>query len=147
MTELTKAEEQIMQVLWKLEKAFVKDVIEELPKPKPAYNTISTIIRILEKKGIVSHDTFGKTHRYYPRVSKKEYTKDFMKGFVRNYFSDSYRQMVSFFANENNLSIKELEDLKRMLFIKFQIPKVLSSSRPPTLRCHLVHSLLEIRKF
>ena len=115
MTELTKAEEQVMQVLWNLEKAFVKDVIEELPNPKPAYNTISTIIRILEKKGVVSHEAYGNSHRYYPLITKKEYTKSFMKGFVKNYFSNSYRQMVSFFAKENDLSLLELEEVKKMV--------------------------------
>jgi BlaI family transcriptional regulator, penicillinase repressor len=115
MQELTKAEEQVMHILWKLENAFVKDVIEYLPKPKPAYNTISTIIRILEKKKFVDHHVFGNTHRYYPLISKKEYTKEFMKGFVSNYFSNSYRQMVSFFAKENDLTLMEMEEVKKLL--------------------------------
>lgn len=121
MKELTKAEEQIMQILWKLEKAFVKEIINELTEPKPAYNTVSTIIRILEKKGFVSHESLGNSHRYFPIIDKDEYAKKFMSGFVHKYFSDSYREMVSFFARENNLSLKELEDLKK--FVESQIER------------------------
>lgn len=111
MKELTKAEEQVMQLLWKLEKAFVKDIIEKMPNPKPAYNTVSTIIRILEKKGFVEHNAYGKTHQYYPLISRKEYTRGFMKNFMRNYFSGSFQEMVSFFAKEDNMSISELDEL------------------------------------
>lgn len=111
MKELTKAEEQVMQLLWKLEKAFVKDIIEEMPIPKPAYNTVSTIIRILEKKGFVGHNAYGKTHEYFPLISRKEYTRSFMKNFMRNYFSGSFQEMVSFFAKEDNMSLSELDDL------------------------------------
>lgn len=111
MKELTKAEEQIIQVLWKLEKAFVKDIIEKLPIPKPAYNTVSTIIRILEKKGFVGHNAYGKTHEYFPLVSKEEYTKSYMKNFIRNYFSGSFQEMVSFFAKEDNMSLNDLDEL------------------------------------
>ena len=111
MKELTKAEEEIMQVLWNLESAFVKEIIEELPSPKPAYNTVSTIVRILQEKGFVGHEAFGKSHKYHPLVSKDAYTRTFMKGFVKKYFSGSYRQMVSFFTEEENLSVNELEQL------------------------------------
>ena len=111
--ELTKAEEQIMQILWKLEKAFVKDIIEKMPEPKPAYNTVSTIVRILEKKGVVNYDAFGNTHRYYPLISKKEYTKAFLKNFLTNYFGNSFQEMVSFFAKEDNMSLSELEELMK----------------------------------
>ncbi|HPF93058.1 MAG TPA: BlaI/MecI/CopY family transcriptional regulator [Tenuifilaceae bacterium] len=113
--ELTKAEEQIMQIIWRLEKVFVKDIIDQLPEPKPAYNTVSTIVRILEKKGFVGHNAFGKTHQYYPLVSKKEYTGKFMRGFIKNYFGNSYRQMVSFFAKEEDLSVKEMEEIIALL--------------------------------
>lgn len=109
--ELTKAEEQVMQILWKLEKAFVKDLLEKIPDPKPAYNTVSTIIRILEKKGFVGHNAYGKTHEYFPLISKKEYTRSFFKNMMKNYFSNSYSEMVSFFAKEENLSLDDLEDL------------------------------------
>ncbi len=91
MKELTKAEEQIMQILWKMEKGFVKDIIAEMDEPKPAYNTVSTIVRILETKGVVSHEEFGKSHRYYPLVTKKEYTKFKMNDVVENYFGNSAR--------------------------------------------------------
>ena len=115
MNELTKAEQQVMQQLWKLEKAFVRDIIAELPEPKPAYNTISTIVRILERKGFVKHESFGKSHRYYPIMSKKEYTKGFFKGFLNNYFSNSMKNLVSFFAKDKSLSLSEMEELKSML--------------------------------
>lgn len=111
MKELTKAEEQVMQLLWNLEKAFVKDIIEKMPVPKPAYNTVSTIIRILEKKGFVGHKAYGKTHEYFPLLSRKEYTRSFMKNFMRNYFSGSFQEMVSFFAREDNMSLSDLDEL------------------------------------
>ncbi len=123
MKELTKAEEQIMQILWKLEKGFVKDILEHLPKPKPAYNTVSTIVRILEKKGFVSHTAYGNTHEYYPVLSKEEYTRKFLKRFVENYFSDSFKEMVSFFAKEKDMSISELEDTMRMIYREIQKQK------------------------
>lgn len=115
MKELTRAEEQIMQVLWKIKKGFVKDILDKLPDPKPAYNTVSTIVRILEKKGFVGYVAFGKTHEYYPIVQKKDYTKAFLKNFVGGYFSNSYKQMVSFFAQEENLSLKDMEELQRII--------------------------------
>ena len=111
MKELTKAEEQIMQLLWEQEKAFVKDVVEQMPHPKPAYNTVSTIIRILEKKGFVGYTAYGKTHEYFPLVSRKEYTKTYMKNFMRKYFSGSFQEMVSFFAREDKMSVSELDEL------------------------------------
>jgi predicted transcriptional regulator len=109
--QLTKAEEEIMQVLWDLELAFVKDIITKLPKPKPAYNTVSTVVRTLEQKGFVGHEPLGKSHKYYPLISKEAYTRSFMKGFVKRYFSGSYKQMVSFFTQEDKLSVNELEEL------------------------------------
>ncbi|WP_347840966.1 BlaI/MecI/CopY family transcriptional regulator [uncultured Draconibacterium sp.] len=111
MKELTKAEEQVMQLLWKREQAFVKDLIEDMPAPKPAYNTVSTIVRILEKKGFIGHNAYGKTHEYFPLISRKEYTRSFMKNFMRNYFSGSFQEMVSFFAKEDNMSLSELDEL------------------------------------
>ncbi|KOH43506.1 BlaI/MecI/CopY family transcriptional regulator [Sunxiuqinia dokdonensis] len=113
MKELTKAEEQVMQLLWKKEKAFVKELIEQMPEPKPAYNTVSTIVRILEKKGFVAYEAFGKTHRYFPLISKKEYTRKYMKNFMKGYFSNSFKEMVSFFAREDNMSLAELEELMK----------------------------------
>jgi BlaI family transcriptional regulator, penicillinase repressor len=115
MKELTKAEEEIMQVLWALDSAFVKDIITQLPEPKPAYNTVSTIVRILQEKGFVGHEIHGKSHKYHPLITKEAYTKSFMKGFVKRYFSGSYRQMVSFFTKEDKLSLHELEQLLKEL--------------------------------
>ncbi|MFH0892931.1 MAG: BlaI/MecI/CopY family transcriptional regulator, partial [Bacteroidota bacterium] len=91
MKELTKAEEQVMQILWEIEKGFVKDVVELIPEPKPAYNTVSTIIRILEKKGFVGYTAYGKTHEYFPLVGKEEYTREYLGHVVRNYFSNSFK--------------------------------------------------------
>ncbi len=104
-----------MQVLWELESAFVKEILAELPDPKPAYNTVSTIVRILQQKGFVGHETFGKSHKYYPLIGKSAYTKSFMKGFVKKYFNGSYQQMVSFFTKEDNLTLQELEQLLQEL--------------------------------
>jgi len=115
MKQLTKAEEQIMHILWDLERGFVKDIIDKLHEPKPAYNTVSTIIRILEKKGFVAHNAYGNTHEYFPLIGKAEYTKAYLKNFVRNYFSDSYTEMVSFFAKDKDLSLDDLEEIKKMI--------------------------------
>lgn len=115
MKELTKAEDQVMQVLWKLEKGFVNDILERFPKPKPAYNTVSTIVRILEKKGFIDHKAYGKTHEYYPLVSKKEYTRSYFKGFMHNYFSNSYQALASFLTSDRNISIEELEEMKKLM--------------------------------
>ena len=111
MHELTKAEEQVMQILWKLKEAFVKDIVAEFPEPKPAYNTVSTIIRILEKKGIVGYKAYGRTHRYHPLISKETYTKQTANSMVNKYFAGSFEQMVSFFVKEKNISAEELEKI------------------------------------
>ena len=111
MKELTKAEEQIMHELWTLEKAFVKEIVDKLPDPKPAYNTVSTIIRILEKKGFVDHYAYGKTHQYFPLISKTDYTKSYFKNFLNGYFSNSFQEMVSFFAKEDKMSLSDLEEI------------------------------------
>jgi BlaI family penicillinase repressor len=115
MRELTKAEDQVMQVLWKLEKAFVKDIIEQLPEPKPAYNTVSTIFRILENKGFVNHKAYGKTYEYYPIVSKETYSKFTIQNVLQNYFGGSMQNLVSFFAKNENLSLQEIEALQKEL--------------------------------
>ncbi len=115
MKKLTKAEEQIMQILWELERGFVKNIIKNFPHPKPAYNTVSTIIRILEKKGFVSHRAYGNAHEYFPVINKEEYTKAYLKNIMKNYFSDSFKEMVSFFTSEENISIEELEELRKMI--------------------------------
>jgi BlaI family penicillinase repressor len=123
MKELTRAEEQIMHVLWDMKQGFVKDIIERLPKPEPAYNTVSTIVRILEKKGFVSHQAFGKTHEYFPVVSKDKYTAAFMKNFIKNYFDDSFQELVSFFARDKNLSLFEMEEIVQMIRSEIQKQK------------------------
>ena len=113
MKELTKAEEQIMQVLWDIEKGFVKDIIGKLPEPKPAYNTVSTIVRILEQKGFVKHKAYGKTHEYYPAIEKENYSKFYFNNFLTGYFNGSFEKLVSFFAKENDLDIKDVEELMK----------------------------------
>ena len=115
MKQLTRAEEQIIQVLWDMEKAYVRDILDRLPKPKPAYNTVSTIIRILEKKGFVGYKAYGKAHEYYPLISKKEYRKKYFKGFLSNYFGNSYMALTSFFTIEQDLSLQELEEIKKLI--------------------------------
>lgn len=115
MRELTRAEEQVMQVLWKIGKGFVKDVLEHFEDPKPAYNTISTIIRILQDKGFVSHRAYGRTHEYYPVITKDEYSKSHLNTFVNDYFSNSFGKMVSFFARERGISVKEMEEIMKIM--------------------------------
>ena len=115
MRELTRAEEQVMQVLWKIRKGFVKDVLEHFDDPKPAYNTVSTIIRILQDKGFVNHKAYGRTHEYFPVISKDDYSKSHLNSFVSNYFSDSFGKMVSFFAKENEISVKEMEEIMKIM--------------------------------
>lgn len=113
LKELTKAEEEVMQILWKSGKGFIKDFLEEFPKPKPAYNTVSTIIRILENKGFVDHKSYGKTFEYFPIVSKEQYSNFIMKSMMKNYFGNSFKQMVSFFAENNKMSVKDLDELMK----------------------------------
>lgn len=111
MNVLTKAEEQVMQILWQIDKGFVKDILAKMSTPQPAYNTVSTIVRILEQKGFVAHVAFGKTHEYYPIVAKDKYRKFFLNNFLKSYFSGSFENMLSFFAKENNLDISDMEKL------------------------------------
>ncbi len=107
--QLTKAEEQIMQILWQLELASVKEVIEILPNPKPAYNTVSTIIRILETKQFVAHQQHGKGYKYYPIVKKETYSNQSLNKLVNNYFNGSFKSMVSFFVKNNDVDLKDME--------------------------------------
>ncbi len=109
--QLTKAEEQLMQVLWDLEEASVKDIIEQLPKPKPAYNTVSTIIRILETKDFVGHKAKGRGHIYYPLIKKTDYSNQSLNKLVDSYFGGSFKSMVSFFVKKNDVDINELETI------------------------------------
>ena len=110
MEQLTNKEEEVMQALWDLEKAFVKEVVAKLPEENH-YNTVSTIVRNLEDKGYVSHTAFGKTHQYFPIVSKAEYTKRFMNIAMKRYFNNNYKSMVSFFAKEEKISANELREI------------------------------------
>jgi len=115
MDKLTSKEEEIMQVLWELKKAFVKEVVAELPKPKPHYNTVSTVIRKMEDKGFVKHEAFGNTHRYYPNISKEDYRKRYFSKAINNYFENSYKNVVSFFAKEEKISVEELREIIKLI--------------------------------
>lgn len=108
---LTKAEEQIMQILWEMGEGIVKDIRLKFDEPRPARNTVSTVVRILERKGFVGHKAYGNVHVYYPLVSKKEYSKNQLFGLMENYFDNSFPAMASFFAKESDLTVKDLEEL------------------------------------
>lgn len=114
--QLTRAEEEVMQILWEIEKGMVHDLLEKFPEPKPAYNTVSTIVRILEQKGFVGHKAYGHTHEYFPVISKSTYTKSYFRNFVFNYFGNSYKSLASFFANEGKLTMKELKEIQKTIF-------------------------------
>jgi BlaI family transcriptional regulator, penicillinase repressor len=113
--EFTRAEEQIMHLLWDKGSGLVHDILKEFPDPKPAYNTVSTIIRILEQKGFVGHKAYGRTYEYFPLITKKEYTKTYFRSFVANYFGNSFKSVASFFTAEENLSIEELEEIRQLM--------------------------------
>ncbi|MDD2820300.1 MAG: BlaI/MecI/CopY family transcriptional regulator [Flavobacterium sp.] len=115
MQKLTNKEEEIMHILWKLKKAFVKEVMAEITEEQPHYNTLSTIVRNLEEKGFVSHNAFGNTHQYFPIVSIEDYRKRFMNTAIDNYFNSSYKNMVSFFAKEEKISAQELREILAMI--------------------------------
>jgi len=109
--ELTKAEEQIMLILWEMEEALVKDVIEKMNEPKPAYNTVSTVIRVLESKGFVDHKAIGNTYIYYPIVKEADYKRFALDKVMNNYFENSYESLVSFLVKEKSMSSEELNEL------------------------------------
>ncbi len=109
MKQLTKAEEEIMHLLWQLKKTNVKGIIAELPEPKPAYNTVSTIVRILETKGFVDYEKQGKGHIYFPIVKKQDYSNQSINNLVDNYFQGSFKSMVSFFVKKNDVDLKDME--------------------------------------
>ncbi|MBO8471644.1 MAG: BlaI/MecI/CopY family transcriptional regulator [Bacteroidetes bacterium] len=113
--ELTKAELEIMQIIWKRGRTLVHGIIDELPDPKPAYNTVSTIVRILETKGFVSHKAYGRTHEYFPLVSKDEYTKIYMHGVLDRFFDGSLSRMVSFFSSQKSISMEETGRIMEIL--------------------------------
>ena len=116
MEELTKTEERIMQVLWNLKKAFVKDIIDALPDdPKPPYNTISSVVRLLERKGFVGYKAYGKTYEYFPLISKVEYRKAFFRTMLSGYFDNSAESLLSFMVKEQKISVEELKKIKEII--------------------------------
>lgn len=115
MQKLTNKEEEVMKVLWKLQKAFVKDILSEIKGTKPHYNTLSTIVRNLEEKEYVSHEAFGNTHRYFPIISKEIYRKQFINTTIADYYDNSYKNMVSFFAKEQKISAAELREIIKLI--------------------------------
>ena len=115
MKKLTRKEEEVMKILWKLEKAFVKDIVEEYENPKPHYNTVSSLVRLLQEKGVVGYNQYGNTYEYFPLISKEEYRSSFMKQVVSDYFDNSYKSAVAFFVKEKGLSPAELEELISMI--------------------------------
>jgi len=115
MNTLTKAEEQVMKILWDKKEGFVKDLLLQFPEPKPAYNTVSTIIRILEKKGFVDHRSFGKSHQYFPLVSREKYRNERFSGLMKDYFNNSMKQVLSHFGSNGSLSMKEADEIIHMM--------------------------------
>jgi len=109
--QLTKAEEQVMQILWEMQEGLVKDIRDRFPEPKPVRNTVSTVLRVLEKKGFVGHKAYANVYVYLPLVSKKEYSKSQLFGLMEGYFNNSFPAMASFFAREKDLTVKELDEL------------------------------------
>ncbi|TSE06364.1 BlaI/MecI/CopY family transcriptional regulator [Aquimarina algiphila] len=123
MSELTKAEEQVMQYVWKLEKAFLKDIVEQFPEPKPAYTTISTVVRVLVRKEFLKYDTYGKIRQYHPAISKEHYFKKHIKQVIGNFFSGSTSKFALFFAESEDLNLSELEKMKLMIEEKIETLK------------------------
>lgn len=115
MIKLAKREEQIMQAFWDLENAFIKEIIPQLPDPKPHYNSVATMVKILEEKGFLDHENVGNLYRYFPVISKEEYQKHAMKDIVSQYFDNSYPRMLAFFAKQQNLSEAELNEILQMI--------------------------------
>ncbi len=115
MREITRAQEEIMQVLWKVKEGVVSDILKHLSDPKPAYNTVSTVVRVLEKKGYVGHKTYGKIHVYFPLVKQEEYARYQFSGLLKNHFGNSMKRLVSFFAKDDKIKLNELEDIKKLI--------------------------------
>jgi predicted transcriptional regulator len=123
MNELTKAEAQVMHYIWELKKSFLKDIVEAFPEPRPAYTTISTVIRVLVKKGYVDYNTYGKIHEYYPLVSRKEYFRKHVKSIINNHFDGSVVSFASFFTGDDALDLGELEEIKQLIDQKIKTMK------------------------
>ncbi|MEQ6167578.1 BlaI/MecI/CopY family transcriptional regulator [Ekhidna sp. MALMAid0563] len=115
MKELTKAEEQLMQILWGLEKAYLKDIVEQYPEPAPAYTTISTVVNVLVKKGFIGFNTHGKSREYYALISKEKYTRQSMNGLMSSFFDNSAKKFASFFASQEELSVEELKAIRKLI--------------------------------
>lgn len=115
MVTLTKAEERIMKILWKIGKGFVNDILEHFPDPKPPYNSVSTIVRVLVKKDIVSFKKYGNTYEYYPLITKEEYRKGQMGKLLKEYYNNSLKQVVNFFSENKNLDVNEVDEVMKML--------------------------------
>jgi BlaI family penicillinase repressor len=113
--ELTKAEEQVMQILWQLNEAIVKDILEQMPEPRPAYNTVSTVVRVLEGTGFIDHKAYGNSHVYFPLITEAEYKKFTFDKMMSSYFDNSYQSLVSFIVNEKKISLNELEELNTLI--------------------------------
>lgn len=113
--QLTRAEEEVMLILWEKGKAFVRDILDAMPEPKPAYNTVSTIVRILEKKGFVDYNAYGKTHEYYPIIAKEDYRKFEMEQLIGNYFENSLSELVSFFVKDKKVDARELDEIMQII--------------------------------
>ena len=115
MKKLTRKEEELMKILWQIKEGFVKDITENYHEPVPHYNTISSLVRLLEEKGYVDHKAYGNTHQYFPIISKQAYRKTFIKDVVKDYFDNSYKQTVSLFIEEENLSKDDLDELIELI--------------------------------
>ena len=112
---LTKAEQQVMNYLWSIKRGFLKDIVDQFPAPRPAYTTLSTVIRVLVKKGFVGYQRHGKTHEYYPLIPKEKYSKFYLNNFLKGYFNGSFQNLVSFFAQEDKLNVKDIDALMKQL--------------------------------
>ena len=115
MVTLTKAEEKIMMILWDIEKGFIKDIIDQYPDPKPPYNSVSTIVRVLVQKAIVAYTAYGKAHQYYPLITKEDYREGQLSRLLKDYYNNSLKQVVNFFSESKKLVKKELDEAIRML--------------------------------
>ena len=113
--ELTRAEEQIMQILWKIEKGFIKDILEHFDEPKPAYTTVATIVKILERKGFVKYKAYGNAHQFFPIVSKSDYSQKHVNSIFKRYFKSSMKDVVSFFADNNKVQVKDIDEAIKLL--------------------------------
>ena len=115
MKELTKAEEQLMHHLWELKKAYLKDIVDHYPEPAPAYTTISTVVNVLVKKGFIGFNLHGKSREYFPKISKENYTKQSIDGLMTNFFNNSAKQFASFFASSEEISVEELQEIRKLI--------------------------------